>query len=385
VVVRTNAAFHGGLRKGETMQSPCPDPWLQLDGACQRVRGTMVLDRLDLSVAQGSFVTVLGAPRSGKTALIDLLAGFTRPEAGRVQLGGADLRGVSPRRRGFGVVMQADVLFPHLSLAHNIEFPLRFRKIPRAARRRMVETALDLVQLDDAGRKPDQVSHAERQRAALARAALAGTRLLLLDEPLAAQDYAARPQMAAMLRRLHNVLGATIVMTTTSNADALALSDQIAVLAGGRIAQSGTPAAIYTAPASPAIAALTGEVSLLRGHVVELADDEARVRLTCGVSVEGRAMQGLRVRDPCTLAIRPEQIAVAPVAAEEMGPNALDATVVETLHLGDQLRLRLLIGAGAELLVKRPAAAGLRGLAPGETVAVAWQPAHAVILAGSDG
>jgi putative spermidine/putrescine transport system ATP-binding protein len=96
-------------------------------------------------------------------------------------------------------------------------------------------------------------------------------------------------------------------------------------------------------------------------------------------------MQGLRVRDPCTLAIRPEQIAVAPVAAEEMGPNALDATVVETLHLGDQLRLRLLIGAGAELLVKRPAAAGLRGLAPGETVAVAWQPAHAVILAGSDG
>jgi ABC-type Fe3+/spermidine/putrescine transport system ATPase subunit len=359
------------------------EPALRVESVSKRRNGRIVLDRLNLEAAPGAFLTILGAPGSGKTTLMDILAGFTRPASGHVHVHGQDMGGLSPRRRGFGVVMQNDVLLPHLTLAENIAYPLRFRRFPRADWQRMVAEALDLVQVGNIARRPHAASPAERQLVALARATVAGPKLLLLDEPLSAQDYAHRPASAMMLRRMHRILGVTTILATSAGMDALALSDQVAVLAGGRIAQCGPPCELYDNPATPEIAALTGEVSLLTGQIADMESGEARVRLTCGVSVEGTAAHGLRVRDRCVLGVRPERIAVAPVPASEMGENALDATIIEALPTGDQLRLRVLIGAGAELLVKRPAAAGLRGLAPGQTVAIAWQPAHAKIFAQS--
>jgi ABC-type Fe3+/spermidine/putrescine transport system ATPase subunit len=353
---------------------------LRVTEVSKRGKGRMILDQVSLQAAPGDFLTVLGAPGSGKTALMDILAGFARPNSGHVQVHGQDMRGVPPRRRGFGVVMQQDSLLPHLTLAQNAGFPLRLRGLPRAERQRMVAEALDLVQVAHPARRPHAASPAERQRVALARATVAGPRLLLLDEPLSDQDYTDRLAAAMRLRRMHRMLGITTVMATSAGLDALALSDQVAVLAGGRIAQCGPPTDLYDNPATPDIAALTGEISLLQGQIADMAYGEARVRLTCGVSVEGTATDGLRVRDRCILCLRPERIAVAPVPAADMGENALDAAVIEALHMGDQLRLRVLIGAGAEVLVKRPAAAGLRGLAPGQTVAIAWQPAHAKIF-----
>jgi putative spermidine/putrescine transport system ATP-binding protein len=362
------------------MQASMSEPALVVQDVTRRLGGRIVLDRISLLAEPGAFVTVLGAAGSGKTALMDILAGFLRPGSGRVMFGGVDLRRLSPARRGFGVVMQRDVLFPHMSLAQNVAYPLRFRRLARAERRRMVEAALDLVQLAEPHRRPAAASAAERQRAALARATVAGPRLLLLDEPLSAQDFADRPAMAVMLRRMHRMLGATTILATRAAADALSLSDKVAVLADGRIAQEAAPDALYADPATPHIAGLTGEVTTLVGQVADMEEGDARVRLTCGVSVEGRATPGLRVRDRCVLCLRPERVAVAAVAAAEMGESAIDATVIEALHLGDQLRLRLLIGAGAELVVKRPAAAGLRGLSPGQSVAVAWQPSHALVF-----
>ncbi len=353
---------------------------LRVTEVSRRRGGHIVLDRVGFDVARGAFLTILGAQGSGKTTLMDILAGFVRPGGGHVHVHGKDMRGVSPRRRGFGVVMQRDVLFPHLTLTQNVGFPLRFRGLARADRQRMVEAALDLVQVADAGRFPRHATLAECQRVALARATVAGPRVLLLDEPLAAQDYADRPAMAVLLRRIHRMLGATTILATRAATDALALSDEVVILAAGRIAQSGAAASLYENPATPDIAALTGEVSLLAGQVADIVDGEARVRLSCGVTVEGRVTEGLRVRDRCVLCLRPERIAVAPVAASDMGDDAIDASVIEALHMGDQVRLRLLIGAGAELLARRPAAAGLRGLSPGQTVAVAWQPAHALVF-----
>jgi putative spermidine/putrescine transport system ATP-binding protein len=208
-----------------------------------------------------------------------------------------------------------------------------------------------------------------------------GPVLVVLDEPLSQQPQEARPLLLAALRRLHLVLGATTIMTTRVAADAMALADQVAVLSDGRVVQMGAPAALYDRPGSAVAALACGEANLLPGLVRAIDEDGlARVGLACGPVVEGQAAPGLRVRDACLFCLRPERVAVAPTSAAEMGEDALDAVVLEALYLGDVVRLRLLLGAGQDVLVKRPAAAGLRGLRPGEGVAVAWQPEHAWVF-----
>jgi ABC-type Fe3+/spermidine/putrescine transport system ATPase subunit len=164
----------------------------------------------------------------------------------------------------------------------------------------------------------------------------------------------------------------------------MAVADQVAVLDRGRVAQTGDPAALYEQPDSAVVALACGEANLLPGVVHGIDEDGvARVGLDCGPTVEGNAAASLRQRESCLFCLRPERIAVAPTAASDMGEDALDAVVLEALHLGDSVRLRLLLGAGQEILVKRPAAAGLRGLKPGEGVAIAWQSHHASVFSAA--
>jgi putative spermidine/putrescine transport system ATP-binding protein len=342
---------------------------------------TLALDRVSLDIPRGVFLTLLGAPGAGKSALLAALAGFARPTQGDISLNAQSLRRVRPNRRGFGVVSRDPALFPHLTLAENIAYPLRLRGTRRADRNRMVDAALDSVLLHDGGRMPHQATPAEHQRAAWARATIFGPRALLLDEPLALQSPADRALALAALRRLHLMLGVPTVMATNNPADALALSDRIAVLHQGRVEQTDEPAKLYANPISAIAARASGEANLLPGTIARLEDDgTARVTLACGPAIEATAPRGLFPRDRCLVCLRPEQIAVALTRAEDMGEGALDATVLEVLNLGDAVRLRLLLGAGEALVVRRPAGVAIAGLSPGEPVAVAWQPHHGLIL-----
>lgn len=357
-------------------------PALHLTGVTLRRGRRYVLDDISLEIPAGALFVLLGEAGSGKSALLATLAGTTEPTAGEIRSHAEPLNRTPPHRRGFGVVAQHDALFPSLSLADNVAYPLRLRRLSATARAPLVEAALESVLLTGAHRRPREATAAERQRAALARATVFGPRLLLLDEPLADQPAEFRPTMVAALRRLHLLLGATTILATRVAADAMALADQVAVLHRGRIEQIAAPAALYDNPSSAMAATACGETNLLPGTVREIDEDGmALVALACGPIVEGVAAGPLQPRDACLFCVRPERIAVAPVSAADMGEGALDAKLIEVLHLGDLVRLRLLLGTGAELLVKRPLAAGLY---TGQRVAIAWQPGHARVF-GEEG
>jgi putative spermidine/putrescine transport system ATP-binding protein len=356
------------------------EPALRLDRVALRQGRRTVLEDVSLEIPRGALFALLGEAGCGKSALLSLLAGDAEPGAGEIHSLGTNLRRTPPHRSGVGVVAQRDALFAHLSLADNVAYPLRLRGMQTHQRARLVEAALESVLLNDAHRRPHQATPGERQRACLARATVFGPRLLLLDEPLSDQPAEFRPIMVAALRRLHLLLGTTTILATRVAADAMALADQVAVLHGGRIEQVAPPIALYDNPCSAVAARACGEANLLPGTVRALDEDgAAQVALACGPVVEGAMSGALKVGCPCLVCLRPERIAVAPVRAADMGEGALDATLLEVLQLGDVARLRLLLGSGAEVLVKRPLAPGLRA---GQTVAIAWQPGHAQVFEG---
>lgn len=348
--------------------------------------GGPVVRGLDLDVAAGEFLTLLGPSGSGKTTTLMMLAGFERPSRGEILLEGRDVARLAPHRRGFGMVFQGYALFPHLSVAENVAFPLAARRVPRGERARLVARALDMVRLPGLGdRRPAQLSGGQQQRVALARALVFAPKLVLMDEPLGALDKELREEMQLEIRHIHQQLGVTVLYVTHDQAEALTMSDRIAVFRAGRVRQLASPEALYERPADAFVARFVGENNLLPGTVRALADDLAEVALACGPVVEAAAADALAPGAPCLVAVRPERIAVAAASAADMGEGALPATLLETIYLGDHLRLRLAIGSGREITVKRPVAAGAAGLAPGRAASVAWQPHHAQAFPPEEG
>jgi putative spermidine/putrescine transport system ATP-binding protein len=345
------------------------------DGATNAVRD------LTLDVARGEFLTLLGPSGSGKTTTLMMLAGFEQPDGGEILLDGQPITRLPAHRRNIGVVFQSYALFPHMTVAQNVAFPLEVRGQSKASQRDRVARALDMVRLAGFGdRLPAQLSGGQQQRVALARALVFEPRLVLMDEPLGALDRALREEMQAEIRHLHAALGVTMLYVTHDQAEALRLSDRIAVMAGGTLRQVGTPEELYETPQDAFVAGFLGESNFLPGLVAEIEDDIALVRLECGVVVE--ALAGVvRPGERCVVAVRPERIAVAAVAAEDMGDGALPATLLESAYLGDHVRLLLRVGVAgfptAEVAVKRPAGVPMSGLEPGLPAALAWQAHHA--------
>jgi len=349
---------------------------------------TDIVHDLSLVVAKGEFLTLLGPSGSGKTTTLMMLAGFERPDGGEILLDGAPITRLPAHKRNIGVVFQSYALFPHMSVAENVAFPLQVRGISRSSQRERVTRAIDMVRLSGlADRLPAQLSGGQQQRVALARALVFEPRLVLLDEPLGALDRALREEMQAEIRHLHAALGVTMLYVTHDQAEALRLSDRIAVLAAGRLRQVGTPQTLYETPQDAFVAGFLGESNFLPGEVVEVEDDIALVRLDCGALAEALA-GALHAGERCQVAVRPERIAVAGIAAEEMGEGALPATLLEAAYLGDHVRLLLRVGVpgfpAAEVAVKRPAGVPMAGLEPGLPAALAWQPHHARAFPAAD-
>jgi putative spermidine/putrescine transport system ATP-binding protein len=357
--------------------NPMTLPLVRLSRLCKRP----VLRDLSLEIEAGEVVTLLGPSGAGKTTTLMLLAGFERPDAGAIEIEGRPMAGVPPERRGIGVVSRACTLFPHMTVAENVAFPLRARGLSRVEQRERTGRMLAMLRLGGLeGRLPARLSAGQRQLVALARALVFQPRLVLLDEPFGALDRPLREQMQQEVHDLRQRLGVTMLCATRDQAEALTLSDRVVVLADGRVRQVGTPQELYEHPASAFVARCVGETNRLPGSVEAIEDDIARVRLAAGPIVEALAVdvgQGER----CVVSVRPERVAVAAVSAEEMGEGAVAAELRGVVYVGDHVRLRLTIGQrgadAAEMVVKRPAGAPLAGLVPGEQVALAWAPHHA--------
>ena len=341
------------------------------DGRLDAVRS------LDLDVADGEFLTLLGPSGSGKTTTLMMLAGFETPTAGQILLGGHDIARLPPHRRDIGVVFQSYALFPHMTVGENVAFPLEVRGVAKADRAARVAHALDMVRLPGLdARRPAQLSGGQQQRVALARALVFEPKLVLLDEPLGALDKQLREEMQFELRRIHGRVGVTMVYVTHDQAEALTMSDRIAVFRNGAIEQLADPRTLYDAPANAFVAQFIGENNRLAGTVLSTEDGVADIRLAAGPVVAARDAGCGPAGSACVVTIRPERIAVAVADADAMGEWAIAARLTEAIFLGDHVRLRFAVG-DAELTVKRPAAAGLGALRPGGLAALAWQPHHA--------
>lgn len=286
------------------------------------------LDSVSLDVASGEFVTLLGPSGSGKTTLLNIIAGFTSLESGRLLFGDRDVSQLPPHRRGLGMVFQNYALFPHMSVARNVEFPLRARSFSAAERRVRVQRALDSVRLGTLGeRRINELSGGQRQRVALARAVVFDPKIILMDEPLSALDKQLREDMQIELRQLHEKLGATTVYVTHDQREALTLSDRIAVMKDGKLIQIDTPSRLYERPNSRFVAEFIGETSLLP---VERSGPSA-------VLLKGSTLQTAEPVPPTGLLLlvaRAEKLRLVQTAGLH---NSFDATVERTVYQGDSM------------------------------------------------
>jgi len=335
------------------------DPLLRLRNVSLARAG---LHGLSFDLAAGQFLALLGP---GTSAVLALLAGLATPDSGEIRLGGADLAGVPPHRRGLGLVSARADLFAHLTLAENIALPLHARGL--AARRRQVARLLDLFRLRGAAALyPPALSPLETARAALARALAGAPLLLLLDDPW---DPLTAITLAADLARLREQLGFAAILATNDGPFARAWADEIAVLADGRLAQIGSPRTLYDRPVSAAVAAATGVVSCLPGRLRAIEDDLAVVELACGPVVEAMLADAGPVGTACEVLMRPERVALAAGNAAELGEGAVPAKIRSIRDSGDHVMIDLQVGQ-TRFPVRRPAAPGLIA---GRDAAIAWQ------------
>lgn len=330
---------------------------------------TLVVKDLNLSMGKGEFLTMLGPSGSGKTTCLMMLAGFETATHGEILLDNSPINNIPPHKRGIGMVFQNYALFPHMTVAENLAFPLEVRGWGKSEREDKVKRALDMVQMGEfGGRRPAQLSGGQQQRIALARALVFDPALVLMDEPLGALDKQLREHMQYEIKHLHENLGITVVYVTHDQSEALTMSDRVAVFDDGRIQQLAPPAELYEQPMNSFVAQFIGENNKLSGKVKSLDGDVATIALDSGATCTALAVNCGGVGSKTLISVRPERVSVN---APE-GPNTTEALVQELIYLGDHIRCRLSVHGNDEFIVKVPNAAGHSHLTVGETTRVTW-------------
>jgi putative spermidine/putrescine transport system ATP-binding protein len=329
---------------------------------------------LDLDITAGEFYTLLGSSGSGKTTTLMAIAGFVEPDRGSIRIGGRDVLGLAPEKRGLGVVFQSYALFPTMDVANNVAFPLKMRGVAREEIVKRVRRALQLVHLDKLGeRRVTQLSGGQQQRVALARAIVFEPPVLLMDEPLGALDRQLREELQIEIRRLQRALGLTVCYVTHDQEEALSMSDRVAVMADASLQQVGSPAEVYERPANLFVARFLGESNILACRPVA----SGQVELAgCGVVTQAAAITG--IAQPAHLLLRPEALRVTAEAV----PGGLPARVEQVDYLGASIRVMVSSAAGPVVVrlsrLERPAA-----LAPGGDIHLSWQPEDARLFDGA--
>ncbi len=310
---------------------------------------SLVVRDLNLDIQRGEFLSLLGPSGSGKTTTLMMLAGFESPTAGEICLNGQPITRTPPHKRNFGMVFQNYALFPHMTVAENIAYPLHVRKLPRAELEAKVKRALEMVQMDTMGmRYPAQMSGGQQQRVALARALVFDPQLVLMDEPLGALDKQLREHMQIELKALHRRLGVTFVYVTHDQAEALTMSDRVAVFNDGRIQQIDRVDRLYETPVNRFVANFVGDNAVLQAKVHATNGDTCDVVLPSGERLQGVNVNRAGVGDAVQCSVRPERIELAEAAR----PNTVSGTVMDIIYFGDHLRLRCKLPSEAEVMVK---------------------------------
>ena len=316
-------------------------------------------------------MTLLGASGSGKTTTLMMIAGFVTPSKGDILVDGVSIVERAPDKRNLGVVFQSYALFPHMTVAENIAFPLSMRHCGSAEIRTRVAEALAMVQLSDyPGRRVGELSGGQQQRVALARALVFRPPVLLMDEPLGALDRKLREQMQLEIKRIQRGLGITVIYVTHDQEEALILSDRIAIMHEGRVQQVDTPAAVYEQPSTPYVASFLGESNFLDGVIEENGERASGVRLRSGERIAAQPTS-LSVGTPVQAMVRPESITLSPPLADHAA-NSLSGTIEICEYLGQSIRYFVQAAAGS-VTVREPRGSARRA-SPGERVTLYWPP-----------
>jgi len=366
---------------------PSDPPALVLGGLRKRFGEFPAVDGVDLEVRRGEFITLLGPSGSGKTTTLRMIAGFLTQDEGSIRIAGEEMTRVPPHRRDVGMVFQNYALFPHMTAAQNVAFPLQMRNVGRREQLERVAEALELVKLATFGdRYPRQLSGGQQQRIALARAIVFRPRLLLMDEPLGALDKKLREALQLEILRISRQLESTVVYVTHDQEEALVMSDRIAIFDKGRIQQLGTGEDLYERPTSVFVADFVGESNMLRGRF-ERDGDGAWLRRGAWrwrVDPTVAGAPGLTDGDAAALVVRPEHLRVVAIDAPKDGANGVDAAVTEVLYLGPTRKIELALPDGVAAVVRQPA--GTEGdWRPGDSVRLEWSMERAVVVADPAG
>lgn len=344
---------------------------------------SLVVKNLNLDVAEGEFLTMLGPSGSGKTTCLMMLAGFEPATHGEIYLKDKSINNVAPHKRGIGMVFQNYALFPHMTVAENLAFPLEVRKMSKSEREQRVKRALDMVQLGPFGdRRPAQLSGGQQQRVAVARSLVFDPDLVLMDEPLGALDKNLREQMQYEIKHIHENLGLTVVYVTHDQNEALTMSNRIAVFNDGIIQQCAPPEVLYEQPVNAFCANFIGENNRLLGKVTEDLGDSVKVEIDTGGEVHAKKVNVEGVGNRSTLSLRPERVVVAPQAGSL--PNEFSAKAEELIYLGDHIRTRFSVCGHDDFIVKIPNSAAHASLQEGDTVKIGWNMEDCRALDPSD-
>jgi putative spermidine/putrescine transport system ATP-binding protein len=335
---------------------------------------SLVVKDLNLSMPRGEFLTMLGPSGSGKTTCLMMLAGFETATHGDIRLGGTSINNIPPHKRGIGMVFQNYALFPHMTVAENLAFPLEVRKIGKSDREEKIHRALGMVQMNDfAGRRPTQLSGGQQQRIALARALVFEPELVLMDEPLGALDKQLRETLQFEITNLAHELGITVVYVTHDQTEALTMSDRVAVFENGRIQQLAPPDQLYEKPENSFVAQFIGENNTLMGEIKEITNGTAVVQLDGGDLIDAVPVNVTEVGERTRVSIRPERVEMN---KERLMPGArtLKAEVLEFIYMGDIFRTRLRVAGTDDFVIKTRNAPDQERLTPGTQIEIGWLP-----------
>lgn len=332
---------------------------------------TLVVKNLNIDIERGEFLTLLGPSGSGKTTSLLMLAGFEPVTHGEIMLEGRTINHVPPYKRNIGMVFQNYALFPHMTVAENLAFPLQVRRMARAEIETRIARALDMVRLSGfEHRRPNQLSGGQQQRVALARALVFDPKIVLMDEPLGALDRQLRERMQYEIKHIHESLGVTVVYVTHDQAEALTMSNRIAVFNDGLVQQLASPEGLYERPENAFVAQFIGENNRLHGTVKHLNATTCTVEIGQSSLIKALAVNVTTEGQRATLSLRPERVRINP--PNGLMPNVFEAQVEELIYLGDHIRTRVSVCGQDDFIVKVPNAAGHEALRKGDRVRVGW-------------
>ena len=360
-------------------------PTVELVDVTKTFGKVTAVDGLSVEVHQGEFFSLLGPSGCGKTTTLRLIAGFETPTHGTIRIKGEDVTQRRPYQRNVNTVFQNYALFPHLTVAENISFGLERRKLPRSDIRSRVGEALDLVRLDGmASRLPRELSGGQQQRVALARALVLRPDVLLLDEPLGALDLRLRRQMQTELKHLQQRVGITFIYVTHDQEEALAMSDQIAVMGKGRFIQTGTPEHIYSHPKARFVAEFMGSTNLFRAAVKEKKGECWLAETSGGLTVSLPNAAGRPAGEVLTFSIRPEKMALSQDGGMDGWENRFPGRIDSRTFLGASTVYGVSLAGGKTVTVEARSGGLLERpsvYSPGDEIEIAWHPDDCVVLA----